>query len=137
MKRVLVLITFSALLFSCGEGILLPSDEKVVNQNENPLVAYWAYSDYTDDIQIFTRVSALPENSRGYAFFSDTTYQERANSGFCATPPVTYGTYEGTWSISNEDELILEGTYWGGEKTEKFEIVSVNRETLKLKYLPM
>lgn len=128
-------ITLMLFLCSCGSEMVIPNGEEQSFHSDEPLVGFWSYSDYDNEIQLFNRVSQLPENNQGYAFFEDGEYQERANSGFCGTPPISYAVYNGSWSVNATDRLILEGAFWGGEKTDKFEIVSVNESVLKIRHI--
>jgi hypothetical protein len=57
---------------------------------------------------------------------------ERENSGGCATPPVTYANYRGTWNIINDTLIQIRVGYWGGTTSYKLDIKSVSPTTLKV-----
>ena len=135
MKRFILFSLISFALFSCGKEEIGPSEKVIAFNEEEPLVAYWVESGYEDDVRIYTRAQEFQADKGGFAFFANGDLIERANSGFCGTPPISYANFDGSWSLIADKQLLLEGTFWGGEKVSRMEIVSLDNSTLKVKYL--
>ena len=72
-------------------------------------------------------------DNAGIKFNSDKTFIERANSGWCGTPPISYTNYDGTWNAINENTFEINVAYWGGTTNYKIEIVELNDTELKIK----
>ncbi len=100
------------------------------------LVGYWTYSNYdeTDNISIYDRKAKMPTDEYGMCFKSDGSFLELKNAGWCGTPPISYGTFEGSWTQSGDTLFITVG-FWGGtEKLTKL-INSVDKDHLRLKII--
>ncbi len=123
-KFILSVLLVSFLSVSC-------SKDEIKIDPDNLLLGTWNYSEYQNDASVFIRSSEFANNP-GYKFSSDGTLVERKNTGWCGTPPVSYGDYTGTWSVLNDTLIEINTTYWGGEITYKLDIQSVNSNTLKV-----
>ena len=123
-KFILSVLLVSFLSVSC-------SKDEIEIDPDNLLLGTWNYSEYQNDASVFIRSSEFANNP-GYKFSSDGTLVERKNTGWCGTPPVSYGDYTGTWSVLNDTLIEINTTYWGGEITYKLDIQSVNSNTLKV-----
>jgi len=98
------------------------------------LYAIWIENGYNDDISIFEKSGEFDENKYGFQLISNGKFIERKNSGWCATPPITYENYEGRWSKLSDSLINVETTYWGGTMVFDMEIVSMNQNELKVRY---
>lgn len=114
----------SLLLVSC-------SKEEIPVDPDNLLIGTWTHAEYNDNASVYTRATGFNENP-GYKFCSDGTLIERRNSGWCGTPPVSYGNYDGTWTVLNDTLIRVNTTYWGGDLSYKLDIETVNSKTLKV-----
>ncbi len=88
-----------------------------------------------DDITTYTRTTPSEEAGPWIKFALDGSLQVRQNSGWCGTPPISYATYSGTYTISEDNTLQLKHGFWGGTITTRFEIVAVSEAELQLRYI--
>jgi hypothetical protein len=124
MKKLTTAIIFIVLLFiSCNK-------EEIKTDPDNPLLGIWNYSNFQDNMWIYTRNLEFIDN-HCYEFKNDGTLIERKNSGWCGTPPITYADYPGTWSLLNDTLVQIEVGYWGGTASYKLDIESVDSKFLK------
>ncbi len=95
------------------------------------LIGSWVNPQATDSIICYERSESLNEQEYGFTFLSGNAFIERKNAGWCATPPIYYADFEGSWS---RDESVLEIAvgYWGGMARYRWEIISVDNTTLKI-----
>ena len=125
MKRVIFLIfLFSFMLSSCSKN------EIKIDKN-NLLIGTWIYSHSTVDASVYSRAQDFTQTT-GYRFNLDGTLIERNLSGFCATPPVSYSDYSGTWTILKENLIQVNRTNYDGPKSYKLDIQLVTTDSLKV-----
>lgn len=117
-------------------GIAFTSCERVEEFNLS-VVSVWINPQYNNDsIITFERSNKFPENDYGIEMKANGILKERKNIGWCGTPPVAYGDYNGTWNI--KDSIIyIKAPFWGGEETKEWKIISINDEKLIVKQLKM
>ena len=108
-------------------------DEIKIDPN-NLLIGTWNYSDYQDNAMVYIRSGKFIDN-RGYKFNSDGTVVERTFAGWCATPPVSYSNYQGTWSILNDTLIQTAITYYDGLRPYRLAIKLVDSKSLKLTFV--
>jgi hypothetical protein len=124
MKRLILFIIISSLvLYSCKK------EDQVINI-DSPLIGIWNYSFTQDNLTVYTHNTKFIENY-GYKFNSDGTLVERKNSGWCATPPVSYADFDGTWSMINDTVVEIKAAYWGGTTTSRLDIEYLSSYTFK------
>ncbi len=130
MKR-LALLSFSLcfLFTSCTK-------EEIKIDQDNLLIGIWIYSDFQDNTAIYTRDQEFVDN-HCYKFNTDGTLNERKNSGWCGTPPISYADYTGSWSVLNDTLIQIKVGYWGGTMSYKLDIESVSADSLKVQYSPV
>ena len=87
------------------------------------------------DVQYYQRSSDLDFSAHGFTLAEDGSYSERAIEGWCATPPVNYATYEGTWEALSDSLLDVVVAYWGGTRTYQIRILSLEGDELGLRFL--
>lgn len=124
MRNILIIITIMALA-SCQEQ---PDFEST--GLESLLIGSWSQSEYEDTTLTLKRVNSLPDDDYGIAFLSDGELREWKNVGWCGTPPITYGEFEGTWEITGDSVVEIQTTYWGGEIILKWHILEINQKKL-------
>jgi hypothetical protein len=76
----------------------------------------------------------LDEHLYGFVLAEDGTFLERKNVGWCGTPPITYGNFEGTWTALSDSLLDIVVDYWGGVMTYQMRIVEVDTDSLSVRY---
>ena len=130
MKRLALLSVFLVFLFiSCTK-------EEIKIDQDNLLIGIWIYSNFQDNTAIYTRDQEFTDN-HCYKFNSDGTLNERKNSGWCGTPPISYADYTGSWSVLNDTLIQIKVGYWGGTMSYKLDIESVSTDSLKVQYFPV
>lgn len=136
MKTFIRFAAAAALLSSC--------------QLDNPLVQFksggraancavcgtWTYSGFeqrgpTDYVMVYARTRTFG-NEAGLQFEPSGLFVERANAGWCGTPPITYADYPGRWKTEG-DSLTIEGQYWGGPQRSRVAVVAVDPNKLVIK----
>ena len=117
-------LVLCSLLLSCTK-------EEIKIDPDNLLIGTWDYTGYHNNMSIYTRSLDFSDN-HCYRFNSDGTLVERNISGWCATPPVSYDNYDGTWTILNDTLIQIHVEYWGGMRDYKMGINSVDRDSLKI-----
>lgn len=127
---ILILLVPGFLLLSCTK------DKIKINPNHPP-IGLWTYSDNQGEVQIFLRTLEFSDN-HGYKFNTDGTLIEREISGWCATPPVSYANYAGTWTQVSNSIIEINVKYWGGTDIYRLEIVALTSDSLKvISHLPI
>jgi hypothetical protein len=97
---------------------------------DNLIIGTWTYSENLDDILVFDRNNEFI-NNQCFRFESDGTLTERANSGFCGTPPVSYADYRGNWIPVNDTLIMVRVDSWNGWTEFKLDIESLGPGHLK------
>lgn len=121
-----------SLLFSCKQN-------GSTIDPENPLIGIWVYRDYqqisnTEYAIVYERKSKFDENNSGIFFKANNKLIERKNSGWCGTPPISYGEYNGSYSLEDK-KIIADSDGWNGRTIQKYEIISIDDKLLKIKRL--
>jgi hypothetical protein len=127
-KLLLTAIILYSLFISCSKD-----DIKI--DPDNLLIGTWIYTKSHNNLDVYTR-SLNFEDKHCYRFNLDGTMLERNIAGWCGTPPVTYDNYDGTWSYFNDSILNIKVEYWGGTRDYRLGIYSVDRDSLKVEFLP-
>ncbi|WP_339922348.1 hypothetical protein [uncultured Cyclobacterium sp.] len=120
-----------ALIFivSCVEDPQLSASET------GPLpIGSWSNVSYNENGMTLEKVNKLAENTYGYRFLNNGTFIHRANSGWCGTPPIVTSDFQGSWT-KNADVISIQGTFWGGETLEEWEIIASDNNMLTIKVL--
>ncbi|MFA6401554.1 MAG: hypothetical protein WCX31_08015 [Salinivirgaceae bacterium] len=126
IRYFLFLFAALGLLSACNKNNESPI---VINAN-NLLLGIWVNSHYIDTATIMNRSQNLLDTCDGFEFKADGTLIRRANSGDCATPPITYANYSGTWMQMPDKTIFIETEYWGGSTTFSLEIILVDETKL-------
>lgn len=125
MKLNFILIIFLILL-GCENS---PVPE--LKSNSDLLLGNWINLEYSDSIFTAERSTELDLNQYCIGFDSNNLFLENKNIGWCGTPPVTYGKYEGSWQLE-DSVLTIETPYWGGTAEYTWKILEVNESDLKI-----
>lgn len=124
--RHIVLFLSISLLIACDNSL---------SSEENFLIGTWVDNGYNNDVRVLKISKEFSDDLGGYRFNPDHTLIDRKNVGWCGTPPVSYGNYDGVWEITAENELEIISEYWGGIDTLHYEIVKISQSELHLKYI--
>lgn len=103
---------------------------------DNFLIGTWNYAGYHNNVNVYTR-SLDFSDSHCYKFNNDGTMVERNIYGWCATPPVSYDNYKGTWANLQDALIQIHVEYWSGTRDYRFVINSVDRDSLKVEEVPI
>jgi hypothetical protein len=102
-----------------------------LTKSHEKLIGYWVNPSYPDSFLILSKYSRLKENEYGIAFMSDGSLVERKNAGWCGTPPISYGDFNGTWNM--KDSIVnINVDYWGGKANYTWKIVFLSDTELKI-----
>jgi hypothetical protein len=130
MKKIVFLLSM-ALMCSCEKDLL---ETDALGSNAD-IVGTWIEQGYEDDILWLDRSEKLDLSSYGFTIKDDGTFIERKNAGWCATPPISYDNFDGTWEAVSDSLLEITVGYWGGTMTYQIRIVSLDEDNLAIRYL--
>ncbi|TCO09637.1 hypothetical protein [Natronoflexus pectinivorans] len=126
MKNLRVQNIFCFLLIFLFNGC----EEKIETEhNSELLIGYWINPQIVDSLVTFSKSSKLVDANYGIAFHSDGSFIERNNSGWCATPPISYSNFKGSW-VKNDSLVIILVDYWGGIARYQWKIIDVGDNKL-------
>jgi len=132
MKKIRILflvILFPLAWFACEKNIVTVNEGAGIDTGK--LIGNWTHPQYNDSTITYEKSTKLPDNEYGFSFKTDNIFLEHKNTGWCGTPPVAYGDYEGTWT-KNDSILDVSVGYWGGTEDFKCKIMSVDQHHLTL-----
>ena len=117
---------------------LFPSCKPNNIDPNNPLIGTWVYKGYeqinTEYVAVYSRKPNFDDDNSGISFRGFSKLVERKSVGWCGTPPISYGQYNGSYTL--KDKLITtESDGWNGKKTSRYEIISIDNNLLKIKQL--
>ena len=115
----LVLLT---VFFSCEQN------EPSLNEN-NLLLGSWIEASYDSEATTYTRGSSLPTEGYGILFSENGEFIERS-SGWCATPPLFYEDYIGSFEIN---ETLIKITTTSFPSSYQWRIISLTEKELIVK----
>lgn len=119
----MILLLSICILIACEKA-----NEPQSTDTDN-IIGYWINPVVTDTIWKFERASSLKDNDYGFSFKSGQLFVERKNVGWCGTPPITYGDFDGAWS--KDDSIInISVDYLGGIADYQWELVAVDNNNL-------
>lgn len=100
--------------------------------NSEKLIGYWVNPTLTNDtIYKYEKANSLKDNDFCFAFKAGNVFIERKNAGWCGTPPIAFGDFEGTW-IQNDSIVNITVAYWGGLTDYRWKIIAVDNNSLTL-----
>jgi len=130
MKKITIVFLL-LILVSCEDKL-----DQTESLGENTgIVGTWVERELNDDVSVLSREEALDSTRYGFRIMEDGSFVERANAGWCGTPPIFYTDYDGTWEALSDSLLEITVGYWGGVKTYQMRIVSVDADSLRIRYL--
>jgi hypothetical protein len=131
------LLMMIALMASCGKENMGPEN---LGKNVDIVGTWIEESDRSlpaleDSTTRLIRSEELDQDRYGFSIKEDGTFLERKNAGWCGTPPISFGNFEGTWTALSDSLLQITVGYWGGTMSYQIRIVSLDKETLRIRYL--
>ncbi len=108
-------------------------DDKVLTNSSELYVGTWVNSQFTDSVYIISRSNDFVDNQDGFRINADGTFVQRINSGGCATPPISYANYPGSWTLFPDNTLFIESENWRGVISFEIEIVEVDKDKMVYK----
>ncbi len=136
-RSFLTIITGLALvtgLFSCHK--------EEIDDSNDPLIGTWVYDSYQidSDLEIYKSEKELDPDKPGMIFEPGGKFTIRNIYGWCATPPVTYENYNGTWENISDSTTLIRYEWWGTaagqDKLEKtFNIIRADDQELWIRYI--
>lgn len=107
------------------------NEEAANRPSEDLIIGNWSHIEYQDSIITLERVSKLPEDEYGISFHEKGELTEWKNSGWCGTPPISYGQFTGNWELKNDSVVSIEAEYWGGTMIMEWKIVHIDQQQLR------
>ena len=133
MKRPLSILSIFMISAAVCCLLLLNIKEVVASTANQPsFVGAWSSAGYEDGKSIFKRVKDLEDGGYGFFIGSEGEFIERKNIGWCGTPPISYGNFEGHWEARSDTELKITVGFWGGTQEYKLKILSANPNKLEI-----
>ncbi len=132
MKKIFVfsIIIFSIVIIGCSDDNASQPEEKL----ESKLLGIWSDGTTVESFYVYKKQKKAPQNDYYIQLLPNNKLIEHKNSGWCGTPPISYATYNGKWTL--KDSLIdIEVPYWGGMMYIKWKIVQVDNQALKIEWI--
>jgi hypothetical protein len=131
MKKILLITLLSIFtLTGCQE------DVPVTIPIDGTLVGCWIKPQYLDEINGHTVISYQKDKALdaeyGFQFLDNGTLIERANAGFCGTPPVSYDNFDGTYQLVDKQTITIDVAFWGGRNKQTWHIIALTNTTLTI-----
>ena len=130
MKKVLIILLIISL--AACEKELLEAD--ALGENAG-IVGTWVETGYQDDVLHLDRRNEFDPSRYGFTIGEDGSFVENKNSGWCATPPISYAEFEVKWEAVSDSLLEITVGYWGGIMTYQMRIVSLAGNDLAIRFL--
>lgn len=120
-------------------GLLSISALSITNKGKNnsdDILGYWVVEKWDSDGTVtYRKVRIIPADSPGLEFIAGGELQDKKNSGWCGTPPISYGFFKGNWEISEKNILSLKSRYWGGSESSRFKIIELTKKEMVLELI--
>jgi len=101
----------------------------------NSLKGIWVYQSESEGVITYKQSVNFNDDLPGIEFKDNGVFIQRANSGFCGTPPISYTNYSGHWEEAVENFYLIEVPYWGGIQNYTIQLVSLIEDELKVKFI--
>ena len=126
MKTILKTVLFLLLVTAIGCS---PENEVIPINASDKLIGHWVNPVYSGSELQLTRASALKADGYGISFLEKTQCVERS-SGWCATPPLSFMDFQGTYTKSDSMIIITIDNGINGTQNIKWAIKTLNDTTL-------
>jgi hypothetical protein len=129
MKNLCLVMALVCAFCACKENI---------SPQQLPFEGTWVFDSWENNTSTYRSAKELEDDSAGYIFNPDGTLTVRQTIGKCATPPVTYDNFAGTWKNLTNDTIAIQADYWmthsdkNKQLNYKMYVVSSDDKTLKV-----
>ncbi len=113
-----------------------------LNNIKDRIIGTWVYDAYLidSDCEVYSAKKELDQDRHGMIFKPKGKLIIRNIDGWCATPPVTFENYDGTWELLNDSTVHISHDWWGNgsgqpQMESTFQIVRLDEEQLWIKYI--
>jgi len=97
--------------------------------NKDLIYGVWTAGDWDSGIS-YVQIAEFAHDKPGIEFHRDGTLTKRQNVGWCGTPPISYGNYDGTWEWTSENTLTVKYEFWGGTAEEDWVVRSIGEDEM-------
>lgn len=129
MKTILKTVLFLLLVTTIG----CSENENISINESSKLIGHWINPVETGSQLQLTRASSLKSDGYGLSFLEKTQCVERSSWGWCATPPLTFTDFQGTYTY-NDSIIVMTIDNAGSEGMQniKWVVKTLNDNTLIL-----
>lgn len=90
----------------------------------------WELSYRSFDTVELVKKNSFTKDAPGIAFQPEGKLIRRQNIGWCGTPPITYGNFDGTWEKVSDSVINISHQYWGGTVAMEWKLVKAEKRKL-------
>ena len=111
------------------------SDNKITF--EKKIIGVWLDENCVlkEDVACFKKVKSFNKELSGIQFKKGGKLVKRQTSGKCATPPISYENYAGTWKKTGSMTLTIKYKYFAGTIEEDWKIVEITDKKIIFKVI--
>lgn len=109
-------------------------NDEVLPEMYDTLLGNWTNMEWNESYVSYKKTEVMPTDNYAFNFGKENKFSEHKNAGWCGTPPITYGNFNGTWSL-NDSVITIKSTYWGGYANYEWKIISIDNNNLKIKII--
>ena len=108
---------------------------RLQSDNEKMIIGIWVFHNHENQISAYKKKKKFDNKEGGIEFKENGLLIKRQNSGWCGTPPIDYGNFDGTWESTSDSTLTIRYKYWGGEAEQDLLIKKLTKTELHFKTL--
>jgi hypothetical protein len=114
--------------------VLISANQKQQTFSKKQLIGIWLFEENTssENSASLTKSKKFKEEEPGIQLKKNGKLVKRQNSGKCATPPISFANYEGTWKMTGESTLTVKYEFFDGTIEEDWKIIETNKNKLKI-----
>lgn len=101
-------------------------------ENDSDILGTWTHSKSDSEGSFYKKIEDFEKDKPGIKFLKNGKIIKRQNMGWCGTPPISYGNYDGTWKIEDDSKLTITYEYWGGTMEEEWAISNLSTDKMKI-----
>jgi len=129
-------MTISKLTWICICFLNVMMMSSFVTEIDEPTVlGSWILEETNGDIWKFGKADKLANRKPGIEFLNNNKLVRRQNAGWCATPPISYANYDGTWNFTSDKTIAIKHKFWGGNQTMEFKILELSDDILTVEVI--
>jgi hypothetical protein len=99
-------------------------------RSTNNIEGLWVQESYQDGKHYMVRAKRFSKNKPGVKFLANGKLIKRQNVGWCGTPPITYGNFDGTWQWISDSLIHVSYEYWGGTAEYDWKVLKLTDKKL-------